>query len=285
MAIAAPSIQEMREGFEQMAGTFPVDPSVRFEPTNSGGRDSEWASAPGIDPSYSILYLHGGGYVVGSINTGRAFAARLSKATDARVLTIDYRLAPEHPFPAAVEDAVSAYRWMLEQKISAAKIALTGDSAGGGLVLAALVAIRDATLPMPAAGICLSPWVDLEGLGASMTAKASVDPMLRKAELLEIAKLYLNGQDPHAPLAAPLYADLSGLPPLLIQVGTAETLLDDSIRIAERARKAGVEVKVDIWENMIHVFQMFAHVLDEGRQAIDQIGEFIKEKTLKDCAV
>ena len=228
-------------------------------------------------PGRAILYLHGGGYVIGSINTHRSLAARLSRAAKARVLVIDYRLAPEHPFPAAVDDSVAAYRWMLAQGLKASRIAVSGDSAGGGLTAATLVAIRDAKLPVPAAGALLSPWVDMEGIGESMTSKDSVDPMVHKDGLLGMAKAYLAGQNPRTPLAAPLYADLTGLPPLLIQVGTAETLLDDSSRLAERAKKAGVNVTYEPWENMIHVFQLFAPMLDEGQQAIEKIGAFVRK--------
>jgi acetyl esterase/lipase len=194
------------------------------------------------------------------------------------VLVIDYRLAPEHPHPAAVDDAVAAYRWMLAQGLKPARITVAGDSAGGGLTVATLLAIRDAKLPLPGAGACLSPWVDLEGIGESMTTKAGVDPIVQKTGLLQMAAAYLGGKDPRTPLAAPLYADLSGLPPLLIQVGTAETLLDDASRLAERARKAGVTVSYEPWESMIHVWHLFAPMLDEGQQAIDRIGEFVRKQ-------
>jgi len=271
-----PTVQETRENFEQMTKVFPVAPDVKCEPVNAGGVKSEWVTAPGADAGRAVLYLHGGGYVIGSINTHRDLASRISRATKARVLLIDYRLAPEHPFPAAVEDSVAAYRWMLAQGLKPSRIAVAGDSAGGGLTVATLVAIRDAKLAVPAAGVCLSPWIDLEGIGDSMKSKASVDPMVQKEGLLEMAAHYLNGQDARSPLAAPLYADLAGLPPLLVQVGTAETLLDDSTRLAERARKAGVKVTLEPWNDMIHVFQVFAPMLDEGQQAIDKIGEFVR---------
>jgi acetyl esterase/lipase len=271
-----PTVQDMRANFDQMGALFPVAADVKCEPVNAGGVKAEWVTAPGADAGRAVLYLHGGGYVIGSINTHRDLAARISRAAKARALIIDYRLAPEHPFPAAVEDSVAAYRWMLASGLSASRIAVAGDSAGGGLTVATLVAIRDAKLANPGAGVCLSPWVDLEGLGDSMKTKASVDPMVQKDALVEMAKHYLAGQSPRSPLAAPLYADLAGLPPLLIHVGTAETLLDDSTRLAERARKAGVKVTLEPWENMIHVFQIFAPMLDEAQQAIDKIGEFIR---------
>jgi acetyl esterase/lipase len=168
---------------------------------------------------------------------------------------------------------------MLDQGGDPKRTAIAGDSAGGGLTVATLVALRDAGVRLPAAAACLSPWVDLEGLGESMTTKASVDPMIQAEPLRRFGKHYLGKHDPRTPLAAPLYADLSGLPPLLIQVGTAETLLDDSTRIAERARKAGVQVTLDQWEDMIHVFQAFAVILPEGQQAIERIGEFVREHT------
>jgi len=272
------SVEEARAGFEQVASMFPVDADIKREVVSAGGVKAEWLSAPDADAGRAVLYLHGGGYVIGSIDTHRSLAARLSRASKARVLVIDYRLAPEHPHPAAVDDSVAAYRWMLTQGLKPARIAVAGDSAGGGLTVATLVAIRDAKLPLPGAGACLSPWVDLEGIGESMTTKAGVDPIVQKAGLLQMAAAYRAGKDPRTPLAAPLYADLSGLPPLLIQVGTAETLLDDASRLAERARKAGVTVSYEPWESMIHVWHLFAPMLDEGQQAIDRIGEFVRKQ-------
>src|SRR6266849_5688262 len=274
-----PSIAETRAGCEQMAGMFPVEADVKSEPVNAGGVKSEWITAPGADPGRAVLYLHGGGYVIGSINTHRALAGRISRAAKARVLVIDYRLAPEHPFPAAVEDSVAAYRWMLSTGLKPSRIAVAGDSAGGGLTVATLVAIRDAKLPVPGAGVCLSPWIDMEGIGKSMESKAALDPVVQREGLLGMAAAYLGGQNPRSPLAAPLYADLKGLPPLLIQVGEAETLLDDSTRLADRAKTAGVSATLEVWPEMIHVWQMFASFLPEGQQAVDGIGGFLKEHT------
>src|SRR6202043_1121761 len=174
------------------------------------GVEAEWISAPNSSADRAVLYVHGGGYVLGSINTHRDLMGRIARASGARVLGIDYRLAPEHPFPAAVEDSVAAYRWMLAQGLKPARIAVAGDSAGGGLTVATLVAIRDAKLATPGAGVCLSPWIDLEGIGDSMKSKASVDPMVQKEALLEMAAHYLKGQNARSPLAAPLYADLAG---------------------------------------------------------------------------
>ena len=273
-----PSIAEMRAGIEAMAAAAQIPADVSRQTVSAGGVPAEWVVAPGADAQRVILYLHGGGYTIGSINTHRELAARLSRAAAARVLVIDYRLAPEHPHPAAVDDATAAYRWLLANGADPSRIVVAGDSAGGGLTVATLVALRDARTPLPAAGVCLSPWVDLEGSGESMTTKAAVDPMVQRDGLLKMAAAYLAGQDARTPLAAPLYANLTGLPPLLIQVGTAETLLDDSTRLAERARKAGVNVTLDPWEDMIHVFQAFATFLPEARQAIDRIGEFVKQR-------
>lgn len=269
--------QEMRAAFEEMAA--PVAADIKTERVNAGGVDAEWVIAPGAAADRAVLYLHGGGYVLGSVKTHRDLMGRISRGAQARVLGLDYRLAPEHPFPAAVEDAVAGYRWLLNQGNKPSRIAIAGDSAGGGLTVATLVAIRDAKLPMPAAGVCLSPWVDLEGIGESMTTRSKADPVVQRDGLVGMAKAYLQGKDARSPLAAPLYADLKGLPPLLIQVGDAETLLDDSNRLAERARAAGVTVKLEVWPEMIHVWQMFAGFLPEGQQAVDGIGGYIKEHT------
>ena len=274
-----PDLAVVRAGFEQMGAMFPVPADVKCEPVSANGVKSEWVTAPGAANDRAILYLHGGGYVIGSINTHRALAAAISQAAKARVLLIDYRLAPECPHPAAIEDATAAYRYLVKQGISPKRIAIAGDSAGGGLTVATLVALREAGDQLPAAGVCLSPWVDLEGIGESMTKCADLDPMVKKDGLVQLAALYLGGKSARTPLAAPLYADLSGLPPLLIQVGTWETLLDDASRIAERAKKAGVDVTYEPWEGMIHVWQLFAPMLDEGKQAIEKIGAFVQQKT------
>src|SRR5262245_2690706 len=271
------TVEEARAAFEQVGTMFPVDADIAREVVSAGGIPAEWVSAPDVDAGRAVLYLHGGGYVIGSINTHRSLAARISRASRARVLVIDYRLDPGHPPPAAVEDAVAAYRFMLARGLRPARIAVAGDSAGGGLTVATLLAIRDAKLPMPAAGACLCPWVDLEGIGESMTTKADLDPIVQKPGLLRMSAAYLGGKDPRTPLAAPMYADLSGLPPLLLQVGTAETLLDDAVRLAERARKAGVAVTYEPWEDMLHVWHLFAPVLDEGQRAIEHIGEFVRK--------
>jgi len=273
----APDMKSMRAVMEKIA--VPVPSDVKCTPVNAGGVPAEWIVAPGAAEDRFLLYLHGGGYVLGSINTHREMVSRMSRAAGVRALALEYRLAPESPFPAAVDDATAAYRWLLSQGAKPARTVIAGDSAGGGLALATLVALRDAKLPLPAAGVCLSPWADMEGVGASMTSKAKEDPVVQKEGLLGMAKLYLGGADPKTPLAAPVHADLRGLPPLLIQVGSAETLLDDSTRVAERAKAAGVKVDLEVWNEMIHVWQLFAQFLPEGQEAIAKIGKFIREHT------
>jgi acetyl esterase/lipase len=193
------------------------------------------------------------------------------------VLSVDYRLAPEHPFPAAVNDAITAYRWLLADGTDPAIIALAGDSAGGGLALAALVALRDAGDPMPAAAAVISPWTDLALTGDSLRTRAAVDVMIKPAGMRETAEAYLNGQDPRHPHASPLYADLRGLPPTLIHVGDAEVILDDSTRFAGNARAAGVDVTLEVWDEMPHVWHAFAGLLPEADQAIGRMGTWLRE--------
>ena len=275
--VIAPSVAEMRANLEAMAQSFTLPADVRCEKVSADGVPAEWVSAPGASADRAVLYLHGGGYVIGSINTHRELAARISRTSGARVLVLDYRLAPENPFPAAVEDATKAYRWILARGIAAQKVVVAGDSAGGGLTIATLVALRDQKTALPAGGVCISPWTDLEGTGESIAAKAAEDPMVKNDGLVAFARHYLNGQDPRSPLAAPLYADLSGLPPLYILVGTAEILLDDASRVAERARKAGVSVTYEPWDGLVHVFPLFPQI-PEAKQATDKIGAFIRER-------
>jgi acetyl esterase/lipase len=272
------SVPEMREGFEEMARLFGLPSDVKAEKVTADGVPAEWVSVPGSDASNVIFYLHGGAYIIGSLNTYRDLVQRLCRASGARALNVDYRLAPESPFPAAVDDAVKAYRWLLKQGVDPARVVIAGDSAGGGLTAATLVALRDGGDRLPTAAVLMSPWLDMECSGESMISKAAVDPIIQK-EFLDIgASHYLSGSDPRAPLASPIYADLSGLPPLLIQVGGRETLLDDSTRLAERAKAAGVDVTLDVWDEMIHIWHIFAPLLPEGQQAIEQIGAWVKEK-------
>ena len=268
-----------RRSFERMTDAFTIDVPAKYSRANAGGVTAEWVTAEAASDSRVVLYFHGGGYIIGSPRTHRAMMAELSQASGARVLALDYRLAPEHPFPAPIEDSVLAYRWLLSEGYDPARIAVGGDSAGGGLAVAMMVQARYVGLPMPGAAVCISPWVDMEGLGESMETRAGADPMVGKENLMVSAKTYLGGSDPKAPLAAPLYADLRGLPPTLIQVGDAEVLLDDSTRLAGTAREAGVRVQMEVWDDMIHVWHLFAPILPEGKQALKQAGDFIKKHT------
>ncbi len=272
------SFEEMREGMEAMSALLPPAADLRIDTVDGVGVPAEWVMAPGASEERALLYLHGGGYCIGSNRIYRDLAGRLSRASGLRVLTIDYRLAPEHPHPAAVDDATAAYRWLLEQGFEPRRLAVAGDSAGGGLTVATLVALRDAGVALPATGVCISPWIDLEGKGASMDTKAAEDPMVQREGLLRMAAAYLGEHSPRTPLAAPLYADLRGLPPLLVHVGTAETLLDDAVRLEARAREAGVDVTLEPWDDMIHVWHVFAGLLPEGQQATERVGEYLRKR-------
>ncbi|MCC6381353.1 MAG: alpha/beta hydrolase [Dehalococcoidia bacterium] len=269
---------EMRAGMEAMLAS-PIAADVTCTRLDCDGVPAEWIAAPGTELERAVLYLHGGGYVLGSVTTHRDLCARLSRAAGCRVLALDYRLAPEHPFPAAVEDAVAAHRWLLHQGFSPGRLAIAGDSAGGGLAVAALVALRERGVALPAAGVCLSPWADLAMTGDSLQARAALDPVVQTAGVAAMAVAYLAGADPRSPLASPLYADLQGLPPLLIQVGMFETLFDDAARLDARARCDGVEVRFRPWDEMVHVWHLFAAMLPEAQEAIEEAGAFIKEKT------
>ncbi len=273
------SLEQMRSGFDSMGGMFPSLDDVSSIPVDAGGVDSEWFDVSGGEPSRVLLYLHGGGYLIGSVQSHRPMIERITKATGARVLAINYRLAPEHPFPAAVDDAVAAYRWLLDQGYPANRIAVAGDSAGGGLTIATLLALRDAGVSMPACAVPISPWTDMECTGASIESRAAVDPMVQKEILLEMGGVYLGGADPKSPLASPINGDFSGLPPLLIHVGDAEVLLDDSTRLEDKMKAAGVDITVEVWDEMVHVWHLFAPMLDKGQEAIDRLGAFVKEKT------
>ena len=275
------TVDDDRKSYENMLASMPLDDDIQTERVGAGGVPSEWIFAPGARDDQVMLYFHGGGYVVGSMRTHRVMLSGISRASGFKVLGLDYRLAPEHPFPAPVEDALASYRWLLAQGYSPNRIVFGGDSAGGGLVVSALVAIRYLGEPLPAAGVCISPWIDMEGTGESFTTNADVDPSVSRERIVNIAKVYLAGRDPKAPMASPLYADLNGLPPLLIQVGGIETLLDDARALEQRAIAAGVEAELEIWDDMPHVWPHFAPILPEGQQAIAHIGEFINKHVVQ----
>jgi len=270
------TIAERRRATASVAPSPPRGTAV--DPVDAGGVPAEWVTAAGVSSGRVLLYLHGGAYQIGSPATLRHLVALLSGAARARALSVDYRLAPEHPFPAAIEDALAAYRWLLASGIDPALVAVAGDSAGGGLALGTLVALRDAGDPMPAGAVLLSPWTDLALTGESLRTRAAVDVMIKPDGMPETAALYLAGADPRHPYASPLYADLRGLPPLLIHVGDAEVILDDSTRLAARASEAGVEVSLEIWDDMPHVFPAFAGLLPEADQAIGRVGTWLDQR-------
>jgi monoterpene epsilon-lactone hydrolase len=265
-----------RKDMDARALEYKIASDVTVEPVTANGVRAEWTSTPNDARDAALMWLHGGGYVIGSLVSHRHVVSEAGRAAKVWGLALDYRLAPEHPFPAAVEDAVSGYRYLLSRGIRPGRIAIAGDSAGGGLVVAAMVAIRDAGLAQPACGWCISPWVDMEAMGDSMSSRAAADPMVQREPLLEMARLYLGGADPRSPLAAPIYADLKGLAPLLIQVGAAETLLDDAIRLAKVAGAADVRVDLQIWPEMVHVWHMFHPELKAGLRAIEIGGDYVR---------
>jgi len=270
-------VSAYREGLISIARTQPNFPSeVDITPEQVGRIPAEWITSKDSTSDSVVLYLHGGGFVGGSPSVSRYFVTQFVKRTKVPFLLIDYALAPEKPFPHALEDSVSAYRWLLETKHTPSnRIALFGESAGGNLVIATLVRLRELDFELPATAICLSPWVDLPGTGESMKTKEKIDPILTQEEMAFLAKQYVGDNDPFHPLISPLYAELHSLPPLFIQVGTSEMTLDDSLRIAKIAEAAGVEVMLDVWKDMPHVFTIFFQYAPESRKGIDRICEYI----------
>jgi epsilon-lactone hydrolase len=244
---------------------------------SAGGVDGEWIAGSNAPRDKAILYFHGGGFRLGSVTSHRELVARISGACGCRVLAINYRLAPEYRFPAPLEDALAAYGGMLDQGLKPENIAFAGDSAGGNLVLTTMLGLRERGLPLPAAGVLMSPWTDLAATGESYVSRAAADPIHQRPMIAALAKDYLGeGGDPCDPRVSPLYADLADLPPLLIQVGDRETVLADSTMLADKARAAGVDVELQVWDGMIHVFQMFGAELPEAHDAIASIADFLK---------
>jgi acetyl esterase/lipase len=274
--LSSGTIEERRALMDSFGQEAPEGTTVTR--VDAGGVPAEWVVAPEADENRVLLYVHGGAYCLGSLDSHRRLVSHLSTEVRARVLNVDYRLAPEHPFPAAVDDAVAAYRWLLGQGIGADRIAIAGDSAGGGLTLATLLALRDAGDPLPAAAVPISPWTDLEGTGESMRTRAAVDLMIQTERLKETADFYANGADFRHPHMSPLHGDYKGLPPLLIQVGDAEVLLDDATRVAAIATAAGVDVTLEVWDEMPHVFQAFVGLLPEADEAVARIGEWLRTR-------
>ncbi|WP_431873718.1 alpha/beta hydrolase [Amycolatopsis sacchari] len=267
---------ELREGFRAMTAGRPIPPGVTITPAEIGGRPALAFEPERVTAEGTILYFHGGAWVVGSPATAQALTAGLVHRTGMRAVSPDYRLAPEHPFPAAIDDALTAYRDLLDQGVPAERIIFAGDSAGGGLAVTTMLAARDAGLPLPAGAVAFSPALDATLSGESMTTKAGVDPLFTRESLGQLLAHYVAGQDPRQPLLSPaVYADLAGLPPLLVQVGSNEVLLDDSTRFVARAAAAGVDVILDVTADVPHVFQSSAGILDEADAALDRAARFV----------
>ncbi len=272
---------ERRERIDTVASAYGVAPDIAFEQVKIGRCDAEWSIAPGSDPSRVLLYFHGGGFCSGSIRSHRGMVSEIGRAAKVRTLALGYRLAPEHPFPAALEDARAAVKDLLAIGIPTDRIAIGGDSAGGGLTLAALVRLRDAGRPLPACAWLVSPWVDLEMTGASIDTKDADDPLIHRTYLQELASAYCGKESPGNPSISPVHADLSGLPPTLVQVGSAETLLDDAVAIVERFGEADVASTLEIWPRMIHAWPLWSARLTAGRQAIASAGAYIDGRLAK----
>lgn len=274
--LAGASLEDWRLAGEGFAALTSQPANVSHEGVDAGGVPAEWI-VPSSHDARIVLYLHGGGYAICSVASHRKFIGHIATIAGCRALAVDYRLAPEHRCPAALDDAVNAYRWLLAKGASPSSVAIAGDSAGGGLAAAALVAIRDREQPLPGAAFLISPWVDLAGTGQSLQSRAHLDPFAEWVEvgLKQMTEWYLGGRDARDPVASPLYADLHGLPPLLIQVGEHETLLDDSVQFTDRAKEAGVDATLEVWPEMTHVFQMCAGNVPEADDAIARIGEWL----------
>ena len=270
------SIDERRNFMDSWDNLHPVPGDVSVAAARVADIPVEWISRSDASDDGVLLYLHGGGYVIGSPNSHRHLVANLSAESGLQGLLVDYRLAPEHPFPAAVEDALSVYASLLTHGYEPEQVAVAGDSAGGGLVIAMMLAAKDANLPQPSAGICISPWTDLTQTADSFSNNAEVDPTVSKQSLDDFAELYIADEDIKNPYASPLFGDLTGLPPLLVQVGSIEVLLDDSTALVERAKASGVSATLEVWEEMIHVWHRYYPLLREGREANARIGEYIR---------
>ena len=269
---------ERRQRIDEIGSTWPVADDVRLEEVElGGGLPGEWSIVPGSDASRVLMFLHGGGYCSGSIVSHRRMVTEAGRAARMRTLAVDYRLAPEHPYPAAHEDAMTAWRFLRKQGIAARNIAVGGDSAGGNLTITLINRLRAAGEEQPACAWLASPWTDLTMTGASLETKATVDPLIHKAYLEELANAYAPPPlDRKDPLISPLFSDLGGFPSTLIQVGSSETLLDDAVRFARAAGLADVNVTLQVWPHMIHAWTMWNAKLAEGRQALEQVGEFMR---------
>jgi epsilon-lactone hydrolase len=268
---------ERRRRLDDVGSVWPVADDVKLAPVNVSGLLGEWSIVPGSDASRLLLFFHGGGYCSGSIVSHRRMVSEAGRAAGTRTLAIAYRLAPEHPFPAAFDDALTAWRFLRNQDIPAARIAVGGDSAGAGLALGLIGQLRAGNQELPACAWLVSPWTDLTMSGSTLVSKDAVDPLMHRGYLNELADTYLPaGMDRKDPRVSPLYADFRGFPPILIQVGSAETLLDDSTRLAAVTGEANVQVTLEIWPHMIHAWHLWNAHLEPGRRALVSAGAFIK---------
>ena len=267
-----------RQRLDQVGSILPIADDVRVEAVDLGGVPGEWSDVPGAEDSRVLLFFHGGGYCSGSIVSHRRMVTEAGRKAGCRTLAVDYRLAPEHPFPAALEDALKAWRFLRERGIAAGDIAIGGDSAGGGLTVALLENLRDAAMELPGCAWLVSPWTDLTLSGSTLASKEAVDPIIHEGYLRELVEAYLTeGMDPRDPRVSPLFANLSGLPPLLIQVGSEEALLADATRFASAAGAAQVAVTLEVWPHMIHAWPLWNARLEAGREALAHAGAFIRQ--------
>ncbi|MBX9846215.1 MAG: alpha/beta hydrolase [Xanthobacteraceae bacterium] len=270
-------IEDVRRSTARFARLVPPPPrGTELLVVDAGGVRAERVARPGSRPGRYVLHLHGGAYCVGFPALFRDFTWRMADATGARVLCVDYRLAPEHPFPAALDDVMAAWRWLIAECADPRQVAFVGDSSGGGLVFASMMRLRDEGLPLPAAAVALSPWTDLALTGPSLAAYALSDPMVPVELMPKAVDLYLAGADPRQPYASPLYGDAAGLPPALILAAGDEALRDDAVRMAGRLQAAGGDVELELWPRMFHVWPMFARILPEARTAIARMGAFLQ---------
>ena len=270
------SLAQQRAMMEKQTKYLIMPANVEVKPVSIGDMYAEWLKPDRVGNDRAVLYLHGGGYTMGSCSTHRALAARIALAGNTPVLLINYRLAPEDPFPAALEDTLKAFRWLLGQGTSARKIAIAGDSAGGGLAVSAALALREGQEPLPGGIVCISPWADLSLSGETITTCAKADPLLSLKTSILHANRYVGQEDPKLPLISPVFADLSKLPALFIQVGEHEILRSDAVRLAENARLVGVKAVLEVWEGMWHDWHMFAGLMPESQRAIESIGRFLR---------
>ncbi len=286
LQIRQTDIPFVRRVGDSITAKIPLPPGTNIKPILFDKFSAEMIRPPRARQDFVLLYFHGGGYVMGSTKTHRAFIAKIVNEVGIRALSVDYRLAPENPFPASLEDALEAYNWLTQEiKIEASQIIVGGDSAGGGLSVALMLALREMGKPLPAAAFCIAPWTDLTVSGSSVVENRDKDSMIQHFDIPSWAKMYYSTYDPHHPLISPLFADLQGLPPILLQVSEDEILRDDSVRFAWKARTAGVEVELQKWKGLIHVWQMFWQYIPEARDAIKQINLFIERHIQKNEAL